>query len=391
MGIPLNFRTKGIPMPIRKKIRRPRKSRKLTAKKVIFRICIALLTALVCLVVGIYALLRTFAYGPSETVRNMLVLSAMQASATKWVPGLVLPKETVDGIVENSYVVNIDEIDLSDYKPNPSSGSENNDNSASEDEWKDAQDGMLFRTVNGSTYKAYILLVRDPSRVFVGPTYNYETATAGKRIFDAAEMENSVAAINAGEYLDTGGVGNGSQPMGLTYSKGKCVWQSTLWRTFIGFDKNDRLIVAESMTQARADALGIRDGVSFQVGNVLIENDGTTLKLHYVDGNNGTAQRTAIGQREDGTVILLVTDGRTASSLGATHNDVIDIMVSFGAVTAGMLDGGSSSMMYYADYYNKLGIDPSTLDEYQLKGLINKYKAFTTPRRIPTYFMVHSD
>ena len=85
---------------------------------------------------------------------------------------------------------------------------------------------------------------------------------------------------------------------------------------------------------------------------------------------------------------MLVTDGRTASSLGATHNDVIDIMVSYGAVTAGMLDGGSSSMMYYEDYYTKYGMDESTLDQYQLRGLVNKYKAFTYPRRIPTYFMV---
>ena len=103
---------------------------------------------------------------------------------------------------------------------------------------------------------------------------------------------------------------------------------------------------------------------------------------------SSTAQRTAVGQRADGTVIFLVTDGRSASSLGATRNDVIDVMVKYGAVTAGMLDGGSSSLMYYEDYYTKYGIDESTLDEYQKKGLVNHYKAFTNPRRIPTYFCV---
>ena len=110
--------------------------------------------------------------------------------------------------------------------------------------------------------------------------------------------------------------------------------------------------------------------------------------MHYADNNTGTAQRTAVGQRADGTVIFLVTDGRSASSLGATRNDVIDVMVKYGAVTAGMLDGGSSSLMYYEDYYTKYGIDESTLDEYQKKGLVNHYKAFTNPRRIPTYFCV---
>ena len=85
---------------------------------------------------------------------------------------------------------------------------------------------------------------------------------------------------------------------------------------------------------------------------------------------------------------MIVTDGRTASSLGATHNDMIDLMVSYGAVSAGMLDGGSSAMMFYRDYYNKYNIDTSTLDEYQQQGLVNNYKAFTSPRRIPTFFMV---
>ena len=151
------------------------------------------------------------------------------------------------------------------------------------------------------------------------------------------------------------------------------------------------MIVRESMTKAEADALGIRDAVSFQTGNTLIEKDGENVVLYYAEGNTGTAQRTAIGQRADGTVILICTDGRTASSLGATHNDMIDMMVSYGAVSAGMLDGGSSSMMYYRDYYNKYETDTSRLDKYQLQGLVNKYKAFTTPRRMPTFFLVSEE
>ena len=132
----------------------------------------------------------------------------------------------------------------------------------------------------------------------------------------------------------------------------------------------------------------MRDAVSFQTGNVLITNDGTNVTYYYADSNTGVAQRTAIGQCADGTVIFLVTDGRTASSMGATRNEIIDTLISYGAVTAGMLDGGSSSMLYYRDYFTKYNIDRSQLDEYQKMGLVNKYKAFTNPRRIPTYFIV---
>ena len=213
----------------------------------------------------------------------------------------------------------------------------------------------------------------------------------GARIFDITAREDAVAAINGGEFYDVGGQGTGDNPIGLTYSKGNCVWNDGYRRTFIGFDKDNQLIVSEKMTYAEAEKLGIRDAVSFQSGNILIDHDGENVYPYYADSNTGTAQRTAIGQRADGAVILVVTDGRTASSLGATHNDIIDIMVSYGAVTAAMLDGGSSTMMYYEDYYTKYDINTDTLDQYQIKGLVNKYKAFTTPRRIPTYFLVSKE
>ena len=45
-------------------------------------------------------------------------------------------------------------------------------------------------------------------------------------------------------------------------------------------------------------------------------------------------------------------------------------------------------MMYYRNYYELYNYDMSTLDEYQRKGLVNNYKAFTEPRRLPTYFIV---
>ena len=186
-------------------------------------------------------------------------------------------------------------------------------------------------------------------------------------------------------------MGTGAYPSGLTYSLGRKVWDDGARLTFIGFDNNNKLVVANSMTAREADQAGIRDAVSFQTNNVLIDNKDGKVNFYYSDANTGTSQRTAIGQRADGTVILLVTDGRSTSSLGATRGDVIDMMVQYGAVTAAMLDGGSSSMMYYEDYVEKYNIDKSKLDEYQLKGMVNKFKAFTEPRYVPTYFCVRGD
>ncbi len=366
-----------------------KKKRKLTTGCILRRCALVAVTVVVLLVYAVFALCGAVANGPSPTVRNLLVLSALQASATKWVPGLFLDDATVEQILADSKIISTDVMSLEDYASAQKQTGAAGESSGAVDEWASAKDGMLFETISGSTYKAYVLIVRDPSRVFVGTSSDYKSGQTGARIFDVAAREGAVAAINAGEFSDIGGTGTGDTPIGLTYSKGACVWKDNYtWKTFIGFDNDNKLVVSEGMTQERADKLGIRDAVSFQTGNVLIDHDGDNIHLYYADSNTGTAQRTAIGQRADGAVILLVTDGRSASSLGATHNDVIDIMVSYGAITAGMLDGGSSALMYYEDYYTKYGMDTSLLDQYQLKGLVNKYKAFTTPRRMPTFFMV---
>ncbi len=352
------------------------KKEKLTAGKIVGRSLLSVGTAILLVIVTVAGACLVICYGPSPTLRDMLVISAKQASATKWAPGLFLSKEKVQKIMDNSNKINTDTIDASSF-------------STQENEWDNAIDGMQFISVKKTKFKAYILLVKDPSRIKVGvSSENFESSSEGKRIFDIAGKYNAVAAINGGEFLDAGGMGNGARPMGLTYSSGSAVWSDGLTRTFMGFDNKNNLICKNSMTKAEAEVLGIRDAVSFQNGNVLIDREGEKINLYYSDNNTGTAQRTAIAQRADGTVILLVTDGRSADSIGATRNDVIDLLVEYGAVTAGMLDGGSSAMMYYKDYYNKYPIDTAEFDEYQKQGLVNRYKAFTRPRRIPTYFIV---
>lgn len=357
--------------------------KKLTVKNVINRSLITFGTTILLIIVTAFSAGMVVAHGPSKTMRDMLVLSAMQASATKWVPYLFLHKDTVKEIVDNSHKISTDSIDVDEYI-----------SEGDEDEWADAKNGTKLIFLQKPNFKGYLLLVKDPSRVKVGvSSENFASATAGKRIFDFAEKYNALAVINAGEFADAGGQGTGAQPFGLTYSFGKKVWGGNGSRTFMGFTKDNKFVCYEGITVKKAEELGIRDAVCFQTGNLLIDHtlkDGEIDKvnLHYGDANIGAAQRTAIGQRADGTVIMLVTDGRSASSIGATRNDVIDILVEYGAVSAGMLDGGSSAMMYYRDYYNVYNIDTSKLDGYQKQGLVNQYKAFTTPRRIPTCFIV---
>lgn len=372
-----------------------KKSRSRVAR-IILRTLLICATMFFITVFSVVALLFTLLKGPSPTMRDRVVLSAMQASATKWLPGLFLDDELVEEICARSAEVQAEVIPMGAMVGRTDGESDTNGATVSDDdtgetpadEWADAIDGMIYKTYSGSSFKAYILLVKDPSRVYVGTSSDYKSGKIGARIFEIVEREGAVAAINAGEFSDIGGQGTGDTPIGLTFSKGNCVWNDGLKRTFIGFDENNVLHAVDSMTKAEAEELGIRDAVSFQTGNVLITNDGESVTLYHSEGNIGMAQRTAIAQRADGTVILVVTDGRTASSFGATRDDIIDLLYAEGAVVAGMLDGGSSAMMYYEDYYTKYNIDTAGLDEYQRQGLTNRYKAFTKPRHMPTYFLV---
>ena len=356
--------------------------------KVLKRVGICVLSALVFLFAAVYVFLYSVVNGPSPSFRDRLVLSALEGSATKWLPNLFLPQETIDAISEESRTIATDTLSLEDYAP------QTNGEEDPVDEWEGYDDGIRIETVSKGTFTAYVMLVRDPGRVFIGPTYSYSSASSGKQIFQAVEMEGAVAAINGGEFSDLGGGGSGACPMGLTYSKGVCVWDDGHYSTFMGFDKDNRLIVKNGLTRSEADRLGVRDGCSFwgQEGdNLLITNENGEISFHYATGDTAVAQRTGIGQRADGTVIMIVTDGRSASSLGATRNDLVDLFREYGAVAAGRLDGGSSSMMYYQDYAKKYNLDENTLNNTQKEGMVNNFKAFTGYRYIPTYFMVRPE
>ena len=108
----------------------------------------------------------------------------------------------------------------------------------------------------------------------------------------------------------------------------------------IGFDKNDKLIL-KKMTVDEAYSRGIRDAVEW--GPFLIVNGVNYYK--NVNYYTWTCGRTAIGQRADGIVLMLVIDGLQSHSKGASYADMAHIMELYGAVNAANLDGGTSTAM----------------------------------------------
>ena len=352
---------------------------------VLRRTLLTVLTVVVLVFVGLCLVLNLLFNGPSEAARRVLTSSLHEASATKWVPALFIGQDAVNQILyskdENTVqlqgITDTEEIDqmkdaIQDAIQNPNN-----------DEWKDYPDGIRIEEVHGDTYNAYVMIIRDPSKVYLATSSDrFSKDIPGTRITDQINTEGAIAAINAGAFFDNGTSSSvvGSVPEGLVISGGEVVWNSgkAPEEGFVGFNKDNVLIVAASMTAHKAKELNIRDGCCF--GPVLVMN-GQINEAEY-NANSGFNPRTAIGQRADGAVLFVCIDGRQTSSLGGTYGDIIDIMVEYGAVNACNLDGGSSTVMLYRDRYGRYG-------EAGQVQMINNYSLLQEkPRRMPTFFMV---
>ncbi|MBR3928852.1 MAG: phosphodiester glycosidase family protein [Clostridia bacterium] len=277
--------------------------------------------------------------GPSQAGSDLLIQTLMESSAMKFYPYLFLRDEQVEAALERNRVISSDEdtdTSLITIKSRDSvSGAD-----ASEDESiKDIE----IVPVNGSTFKGYMMIVQDPSRVSVGVCrYPFRTDKEGLKVDEIIDKYGAVAGINAGGFVDTGGHGNGGMPIGMVYSEGEQLNKANKeYKTVVGFDQNDVLHVGE-FSDEKAKEIGLRDAVAF--GPALLINGQPSV----VSGKgSGLNPRSAIGQRADGAVLLLSIDGRQANSLGASYEDLIEIMLKFGAVNACNLDGGSSTAMFY--------------------------------------------
>ena len=350
--------------------------------RIVRRFFLVLFTVIALILVAACLAANLIFNGPSPAARDILTMTLLEPSGTKWIPGLFMDAQTLDSVRTR------DDSNLKDEFSNTSEIVINKDTaiSAGTDEWANSPDGIRFESHSGDTYNAHIMIVRDPSKVYLGTsTENFSTSIPGTRIDDQIETDGAIAGVNAGAFFDNGtsDPSVGSVPEGLVYSKGVCKWTTGSppngIKGFAGFNKDNILVVAQdNLSKAQAEELNIRDGCCF--GPVLIMNG--EINQEAYNSNSGWNPRTAIGQRKDGAVVFVCIDGRQAGSAGGTYKDVIDIMIEYGVVNACNMDGGSSSIMVYRDTYGLFG-------EAGTVQVINSYSLLQErPRKMPTFWMV---
>lgn len=365
-------------------VKQPKKKKKGSGLlgRIIRRFFLLLFTIVILAVVALILVMNMIFNGPSQAAQEVLTMSLIEASATKWVPALFIGEERVAEIQTSQGPALTEEV-TDTTKVVIQKGSAL---SATNDEWAKYPDGIRIERVSGDTYNAHIMIVRDPSTVYMGTsTESYSTNIPGKRITEIMnENPNVVAAINAGAFFDDGTASSkvGSYPLGLVMSEGRCAWTSGKQpglEGFAGFNEDNILVVSKTnLSQSEAEKLNIRDGCCF--GPALIINGEQNMEAY--NNNSGWNPRTAIGQRSDGAVIFVCIDGRQVSSPGGTYADIINIMVEYGAVNACNMDGGSSSVMMYRDVNGQMG----TAGEV---SMINNYSLLQSePRRMPNFWLV---
>lgn len=316
-----------------------------------------LLETVLLLTFALYGVMYVLAKGPSPTARNMFVMSVRETSAIGFLANIFFTDEEIAQMEMKETTEEYVETDTSLITIQKSQDKQTENEKPAADAWglvDEDGDGIIVEPVRGEGYSGYMMVVLDPSRVIMG-TVPSSYGSSGYTVADMVAKFDAIAGINAGGFEDPEGQGNGSIPNTMVVYEGEIYYDyKGVQDGFVGIDENHILHVGK-LTAKNVQERNIQYGVSF--GPVLISNgEAATL-------TSGVNPRTAIGQRSDGAILMLVIDGRQVISLGATYQDLVEIFQEYGAVNACNLDGGSSSLMWYeGDYINNcasvIGIRP---------------------------------
>lgn len=324
-------------------------------------------------------------YGPIDNFRNWLISTSMSTMSHDYICKWFYSDEEINKVLNNNYIVEVNEETNTDLiKLEEEITYENEYEEAILKRDKDAPYKIIELEVNGQ--KAYLAAVYDPSKVKVATSKG--VGTYGQYATKIAEENNAILATNGGGFGNAPGNTTGGRPTGVTISNGKVITDNTYSSDaqnggLIGMTYDNKLVMIKNATGKKALEAGVRDGVSW--GPFLIVNG----KSSFIKGNGGWgyAARTAIGQRADGIILLLVVNSNSTRTKGASMTDLTQIMSNYGAVNAANLDGGTSSVMVLPKLEAEKYIDVCDKPYCYINDPIDSTLAHKT-RGIPTIIMV---
>lgn len=313
----------------------------------------------------------------TEGFKTFWIPTAMTTMSHQYLAYTLYDEETVNRIMSENYIeANTEEINLDDIVVNEGDlFSKRYTNKYDKQLFTKDPGNDLFKLIriNEGKFKGWLTAIYDPSDVDLA--VSDKLGRAGKSVNSLTRDNGGIVGINGGGFEDLDGWGNGSIPYGAIIKDGQLVWQHSGGSGgLIGFTKDHKMYLTYKTPQ-EAIADGMDDAVEF--GPFLIVN-GNVSKIHG-DGGWGTAPRTVIAQRKDGVVLFLVIDGRMPGySVGATMNDIIEVLQRYKAYNAANLDGGASTTM---SMNGKLWNNPYVGGEYGGRTVSNAWIVTNTQNK----------
>ena len=290
-------------------------------------------------------------YGPYGKFRDWYITTAMTTMTHQYLATWFYSAETINNVLEKNKVIEVEGItDTNLINTTQVETTNNNNNQEIITYANEYEKAVLEKDPNHPEYKlidikeknyeGYLAVVYDASTIHTMVTSNLNVS--GQYVTTMVKNHKAVLAINGGGFEDPNRVGTGGTPLGITMADGKVITNSPYGGAggMIGFDTNNKLVLGK-VSVKQAKEMNVRDCVT--CGPFLIINGKSSAVLG--NGGWGTAPRTAIGQRQDGIVLMLVVDGRKVGMPGADMDDLIEIMERYGAYNAAALDGGTSTVM----------------------------------------------
>ena len=180
----------------------------------------------------------------------------------------------------------------------------------------------------------------DPSQGWAMSRVSDQMAAAQKRHSDPSdtanyvEHYNAVVGVNADFYNMTTGAPGGALVMdGVEYHGGTS-------ENFFAILKDGTAMIGSS-----SDYAAYKDQIQEAVGgSVYLVKDGKSVVTSAADYYNSRHSRTCVGITAEGKVVMMVLDGRQEPfSAGGSAEELAQIMLDAGCVTAINLDGGGST------------------------------------------------
>ena len=204
----------------------------------------------------------------------------------------------------------------------------------------DIPNNLLIIGVKGSGYKGKMAIVKESEQIIMAKSKSL--GSFGQEIDSFCSDNDAILGINASGFVDPKGESFGSQVKGCLVIDGVDYGshhEEPAWKYFGVKSKDERMYISYFTPGMQEE---YRWAMEFYPGLII---DGESV----VDGTYGMGiqPRTTIGQTKDGSMLLLVVDGRQTHSIGCTVADCADIMLRYKAYQGMNLDGGSSSVMYY--------------------------------------------